>query len=393
MNKNNLYKVRLEIKNQKIRKEFEEIISSSEGFFIQQPEDQSAFDLLIMEVGDNLKKELQLINSIKSSGDVKEIFLTSQSTDPNLLIQVPRMGIKEFFPQPVNKEEVKNSLSSFKDRQDNLKYNQVIEKKGKIINLMGSKGGVGTTTIAVNLAASLNEVEDVRSVALVDMNLVFGDIVFFLNIEPVFDWGDVAKNISRMDTSYLRDVLFKHSSGIYVLPSPRALDGINVVSSEIMERLLSMMQTMFDFIVVDSGQSLDEISLKIIEMSDTTLMISLLTLPCLAHVKRLYGIFQKLIYQSEEKIKVVVNCYCKKSEISLKDAEDTINKKIFWHIPNDCATTMGAINRGTTLSDIARKAEITKNLRELASSFLEKKETGKKGNGLLSWRPATLWGK
>jgi pilus assembly protein CpaE len=175
-------------------------------------------------------------------------------------------------------------------------------------------------------------------------------------------------------------ILSKHSSGVYVLPSPTGLDGVNVANPEIIEKLLGLMRNVFDYIVIDGGQALDDISLKILEMSDLVLLVAILSLPCLTNVKRLLWIFQKLGYPRQEDMKIVINRHHKKDAvISLKEAEESINQKIFWFIPNDYPTTMSAINQGRTLLSAAPGAEVSKNLRELASRFTEKEEEKKKG--------------
>jgi len=220
---------------------------------------------------------------------------------------------------------------------------------------------------------------------LIDMNLLFGEIPIFLNIESVFNWGEIARNISRLDSTFLMSILFKHSSGVYVLPSPTGLDGVNVANPEIIEKLLGLMRNVFDYIVIDGGQALDDISLKILEMSDLVLLVAILSLPCLTNVKRLLWIFQKLGYPRQEDMKIVINRHHKKNAvISLKEAEESINQKIFWFIPNDYPTTMSAINQGRTLLSVAPGAEVSKNLRELASRFTEREEEEKEKGGFWS---------
>jgi pilus assembly protein CpaE len=373
----------LETKNQKIREDLEGVISAMEGFHLQKSDAPLPCDILILEIGNgDLIKEFQVIHSIQASGNVREIFLTSFRLEPELLIQALRAGAKEFFHQPIKKEEVKNALLKFKERKESVRISVEKKKRGKIINIIGSKGGVGTTTIAVNLATSLVETKGSPSVALIDMNLLFGEIPIFLNVESAFNWGEVARNISRLDSTYLMSILSRHHSGVYVLPSPTGLDGVNVATPAVIEKLLELMRSDFDFIVIDGGQSLDDISLKILEMSDTVLLVAILSLPCLSNLKKLLWTFQRLGYPGKEKIQIIISRYHKKSLISLKDAEESIKQKISWLVPNDYLTTMSAINQGKILSSVAQGAEITKNLRELALTFLEKGEKGK--NRLLS---------
>jgi pilus assembly protein CpaE len=366
--------VRLQIKSQKVREDLREAISSLQGFRLQKLDDPEPSDLLILEIGDNPQEEFRVIHSVQASGAIGEIFVTSSRTEPEILIQALREGVKEFVSQPIKKEEVKNALLKFKERRGSLKFGEGKKKRGKIIDIIGSKGGVGTTTVAVNLATSLAGSAGSPSVALIDMNLLFGEIPLFLDVKSLFNWGEVARNISRLDSTYLMSILSKHASGVHVLPSPTGLDGVNVATSEIIERLLELMQKVFDFIVIDGGQSLDDISLKILEASDTVFLVAILSLPCLTNLKRLLWTFQKLGYPREESIKIIISRYHKGSVISLKEAEESLNRKIFWLIPNDYLTTMSAINQGKTLSMVAHGAEVTKNLRELASAFSEKKE-------------------
>jgi pilus assembly protein CpaE len=134
------------------------------------------------------------------------------------------------------------------------------------------------------------------------------------------------------------------------------------------------MQEVFDFILIDAGQSIDETSLKIVKISDIVLLVAALSLPSLTNIKRLLWTFKKLEYPPIENIRVIINRYHKNSEISLKETEKSINKKIFWLVPNDYLTTMSAINRGRTLSSVAPGTEISKNFIALADKFLEKGE-------------------
>lgn len=373
--------VKLEIKNRNVRKDLEDILSSVEGFrVIQRSDDPAHADLLIFEIGSDLEKEFQLIHSLQRLGTVSEVFLTSRHSDPAVLVQAIRAGAKEFFSQPINREEVRQAFERFEERRGKSRA-QAYTRKGHIIDVVGAKGGVGTTTIAVNLSVSLAKEESFQSVALVDMNLLFGETPLFLDIEPSYHWSEIAKNISRLDTTFLMSILSKHSSGVYLLPSASQLDGHHVATPEIIERLFRVMQTVFDFIVIDSGQHLDDISLKIFEMSDTVLLISVLSLPCLANVNRLLKSLYGLGYPMD-KSEVVINRYLKNPEISLKDAEDSINKKIFWAIPNDYRTTMSAINQGKPLCEVAPKKPITKGIRELAAALTQReKKKGKKRGG------------
>jgi pilus assembly protein CpaE len=383
----NVVNVRLEIKTANIKEDFERIISSIEGCKIQDSDSESSFDLLIMEIGDDFKREFERVYSFQALNPGKEVYLTSYRTEPEILIQALRAGAKEFFPQPLKREDVKNALLKFKEHK-RAKPSEVPTKKGKIIDVFGSKGGVGTTTVAVNFADSLLRSQGEQKVALIDMNLLFGEIPLFLNIKPAYNWEEIVRNIARLDSTFLMNILSPHPSGIYVLPSPTRLVESNLATPAIIQKLLRMMQTVFDFVVIDSGQSLDDISLKIFSMSDIVFLVTILSIPCLTNINRLKETFKRLGYPRDEDVKVIINRYQKKSMISLADAEKSIDKKIFWHIPNDYTISMSAINQGKAFSEIGKSAEITKNFSELALTFLQTRE--EKKEGIPFWKKASF---
>ena len=369
--------VKVEAKDPSLARKLADIIRSVEGFSAQRPHDTERPDLLIFELGDDTEKDFQLIHSLLDVGAIGEVFYTSRDSDRAVLLQAMRTGAKEFFSQPIREQEVTQALHNFRERSEQAKQKKVV-KTGQIIELIGSKGGVGTTTVAVNLAVSLAEMKGARSVALIDRNMLFGEVPLFLEITPNYHWGEVTKNISRLDPTFLMNILARHSSGVYVLPSPAILNGHHMPTPEIMEHLLSVMQRMFDFVVIDGGQSLDKTSLRILEISDIVLLVSVLSLPCLANTKKLLKSFHALGCLPDERVKVVINRHLKNPEVSLKDSEAAIDKKIFWTIPNDYRRTLSAINQGRPLCELASKAPITRSVRELAHALSQGKERQKK---------------
>lgn len=373
----NIILVKIAVRNSGLRKKFEEIVASTEGYQVQSSDNKHRPDLLIFEVGTDTEKEFRVIESLLNSNSVGEVFLTSENTEQSVLLNAMRIGVKECFSQPLEKQGVIRALERFKTRRKKSGHQENV-KSGQIIDVIGSKGGVGATTIAVNLAVSIAETKKAQSVALVDMNMLFGDIPIFLALKPNYNWGEITKDIARLDATFLMNILSKHSSGVHVLPSPSHLNGNQAVTPETIEHLLSLMQGMFDFVVIDGGQSLNKTSLRILEMSDDVLLVSLLSLPYLANTNKLLTSFANFQYLPKERIKIVINRYLKKSQVSLKDAEDAINREIFWTIPNDYKTTMSAINQGKALPQFAAKSAVTRNLKELAATLALKEQKGEK---------------
>jgi pilus assembly protein CpaE len=365
---NLIYTIKLMLRNPKVSNIITEIIRTTGGFETYQDGDPRKPDLLFFELGPDAEKEMAMIESLLKTNEVGAVFLTAEHVDPAVLMRAIKLGAKEFFPQPIKIDEVKDALQSFKEQPQEPTPKRE-QKSGKIISIFGSKGGVGTTTVAVNLAMSLLQTKKNQSVVLVDMNTLFGEVPLFLEISPKFHWGEITKNIERLDNTFLTNILTQHESGIHVLPSPAYLNGHVRPTPEIMSRLLDLMKGMFDYVLIDTGQSTNDTSLRVVELSDTLLLITILSLPCLANTNRLMKSFLDLGYADKDRIKVVLNRYTKNNDISLKDAEAGIKKELFWIIPNDFNTTMSAINKGKPLAQIASRAAITKSFEEMARAL------------------------
>jgi pilus assembly protein CpaE len=365
---NNSYLVKLALKNRTVNDDLIKIIRAIGDLEIILSGDNRKPDLLIYELGKEAEKDIAMIQSLLSKEAVGDVFLTCENPEPKILMQAIRIGVHEFFPQPIESEEVKQALELFKTRK-NESIPAVASKNGHIITTFGSKGGVGTTTVAVNLAVAIAQKDDRKSVALIDMNTLFGEIPLFLEVSPKFHWGEITKHIERLDHTFLTNVLTRHNTGLHILPSPAYLNGHIRPTPETISRLLDLMKGMFDYVIIDGGQSTDDTVLRVVELSDTLLLITILSLPCLANSNKLIKSFVELGYLRKDQIKVVVNRYMKKSEIPLNDARAGIGEDLSWIIPNDYRTTMSAINNGKPLSKIAPKAPITQNFKNFAEVF------------------------
>ena len=366
--------VRLELVDSRTNEELAEIIRSVEGWNIVE---SVPCNLLILEVGSDPERNFRRISQARASGEAEEIFLTARQPDPDVLIHALRAGVGEFFPQPLKREEVVGALLRVSRNRHGEKKVEEKAEKGAVFTVFGAKGGVGTTTIAVNLATGLARLDGNYSVALLDMNILSGEIPLFLNVKPTFNWAEVARNISRLDATYLMSLLQRHASGVHVLPAPVRLAEEIGAAPEI-EKVLELMQSMFDFLVIDCGQCMGSISRYPIEISDKALLVAIPSLPAVIRLKRLIEAFHDLGYPPEDII-TVLNRYNQKSIISPAEVWETIKNDIRWSIPNDYRNTMRAINSGEPLTVTAPNAEVTKKILELAASLSGKKHGADKG--------------
>jgi pilus assembly protein CpaE len=219
-------------------------------------------------------------------------------------------------------------------------------------------------------------------VALLDLNTLFGEIPLFLDLTPKFHWGEITHNIERLDQTFLMNILSSHPSGVHLLPSPSHLNGNNAPTMDVIDRLSGLMRSMFDYIIVDAGQSMVDANLRAIQQSDLVLLVSLLNMPCLSNTSRLMKSLTELGYVSSNQVKVVINRYLKKNEISVKDAQEGIGSDIFCVIPNDYRTTMAAINQGRPVLDVAPGSSIAETFQGMTQKLLPHAAAKKKSK----WR-------
>jgi pilus assembly protein CpaE len=360
--------------NEVLRLELASFFATQAGYQFRSAEDTELPQLMIIDIEPDRQKAFSHIQEIRSTAPSTEIFVTAASTDADVLRNVLRVGVQEFLPQPFYKEDLYHALQRFEER---YKHSHPLPtKRGRLINVLGSKGGVGTTTIAINLAVSLQELHPASSVVLVDLNLQCGDVALFLDLEPIHTFGDITSDPSRLDETFLTSILSRHASGLYFLPAAERVEELNEWTLECVERSLELLQSMFDYIILDSGHLFDDITATTLNRPSTLLLVSTLTLPVVRNTKRLVSLLLDLNFPAEH-IKLIVNRYKSKHEISLQDFEESLKQKPFCIIPNDYITASNSINKGKTLSGTYKQAKITKSIEKLAIYLSEEKKKRK----------------
>jgi len=358
-------RIRAEIKKAETARSLERIVGAMGGAVIQGGAGADPTDLLVYELGPDTEPDLSAVQTLISRDAAAEVILASDQLDPAVLLKAMRMGIKEVLATPLNEEEVNAALLRCKHRRDELSYKGQ-DKAGRLVYVIGSKGGVGTTTVAVNLAVSLASSGAQESVVLVDMNMHFGEIPLFLGMRPRHHWGEIARNVHRLDRDYLAASLLAHESGVQVLAAPREFNPREVPTEDVIT-VFALLKRMFDHVVIDGGQQIGPVSAGLLEMADPILVVSAQSLPCLANTNRILESFYDIGCLHSDRVRVVMNRCLKKSEITLKDAEDSLKMKVFWSVPNDYATAVAAINRGQAILLAAPGTELARSLRDLGS--------------------------
>src|SRR5579871_859863 len=326
-------------------------------------------DIALISLDSDSAKGLALVAKLTQELPACHVLVISSSQEGSLILQAMRNGAKEFLSYPLKLEDFLQALERI--RQIHLgRTGEGQVRSSQVITVAGVSGGVGCTSLAINLACILAQSER-NSVAIMDLDFALGDADVWLDIIPDYTIQDVAENITRLDYSLLKRSLTKHDCGAFLLPRPVQLDDGAKITADQLRRVIALLKATFTHLVIDVSKSFGSLDMAALEVSDMVLLITQLDLPCLRNVVRLMQYFEKrdkLI----DKIRVIVNRLgLEDTQISMNKALETIGREIYWQIPNDYATMVEARNNGVPMITQSPRAKITRSIEQLAHSITE----------------------
>lgn len=325
--------------------------------------------VVIIEIKD-LNKGVSDINNIISQFPRISIFATSSDKTFDSIMKIMRAGAAEYLLRPVNELEIENAFNKIGRfwTTETVEEAKKFEKKdeGTVISVYGPIGGVGVTTISVNLAASF--AAKGSNVALVDLNFYSDDVSSFLDIAPKYTLSTVTSNISRLDSSFLKGVITKHSSGINVLVAPQEVDEALSVTSEEIRTIIPILKKMFSYVIIDTGGHLDNRNLAIFGDSDKIFLVFVASFPSIKNTKRYLLALDKKGFK-KDRVKLLINRYLPKGEIKIENAEKALNYNILSAISNDYKSVVGSINKGKPLINIYPNSPVSEEISELADKI------------------------
>jgi len=203
------------------------------------------------------------------------LFAASSDSRPDQIIGAMRAGCSEFLVKPFHADQVVEALGHIASRQPA----KLPVKKGRIVTLMGAKGGSGVTALAVHLAQSLGQRHNQRCL-LVDQHPALGEVSLFLGLgRHQYSFYELVHNMERLDSELLQGFLLKHSSGLHVLDAPQAMQAYQSTPSDAIEHTLTFLAENYDFVIVDTPPGLSEDSAAAIRQSERLAIIIPLSFP------------------------------------------------------------------------------------------------------------------
>ncbi len=248
--------------------------------------------------------------------------------DINRLISTIRLTYKKSI-----KFEIPKETQERKDKKD-----------GRTIGIFSTKGGVGKTTIALNLAVDMAKKSSGR-IALVDLDLQFGDVALMANLEPEMTIADIMEETASIDPLTINSLMTKYMENLMVLASPPSPEYAEYIGGEAIREILAFLRQTYDYVVIDMASSFSDATLAALDFADEILMVSAMDIVSVKNVKIGIEIMKSLEYP-DEKIKILANMANPKLGIGYADLERIFERKIDYKIPEAKKSLVKAVNKG-----------------------------------------------
>ena len=337
-------------------------------------------DICIIDFDRDRRKAAQAAENIHSAAPDTALFAVSSDSQPDLIIQAMRSGCSEYLLKPMGREQLLNAVA----RVGGRRRERLQPFKAQVLAFMGAKGGCGVTSLVTQLGALLANSFSKKTL-IVDLHPDFGDAALYLGLTKYrYHFFELVENNDRLDAELLQSFLARHSSGLELIPAPEGNDTPRRILPGAVAQTFDFLRMRYDYILVDMAPGLSDENLEMIRHCDQLQVVTVAEVSALRNVVRHCDYLTRKEIP-RERFRVILNRHQKRSLISDGEIEKTLGQKIFWKVPNQYAHVVKAINGGDPIA-LLSSSEVTRNLRDLASTLGAKLAAGEKkkeSSGLL----------
>lgn len=347
-------------------------------------------DLVAHETADG--SPAHVVGAVTRAFPDAAVFATGTDVSADFVIEAIRAGAVEFLRRPVQRADLTAALEKLLRLR---RGSQPAARAGRITSVFSTKGGLGVTTLATNLAVCLAERAPDGAI-LIDLDTRQSDVATFLNLRYTYSVLDALESLERLDDSLLQGLLVKHASGLMVLPGPTRIER-SQLSGDRVQAALQIIRSHFGHVVLDLRHDFDPGTIAALEASDTILYLTSLTVSALRSSSAGLVALRHLGLNLQ-RVKIVVMRDGTGEDVTLKHAQEVLGAPVYWRTPSDYSTVVSAINGGQPVVTAAARSKIAKNLRELAAGLYRPAVSSRSGTVRsssfmrLAWNPKSILG-
>jgi pilus assembly protein CpaE len=304
------------------------------------------------------------LEQLKKTRDHLFAFAISSERSAEVIVKAIRAGADELLSTMPTSEELLKAFVRVVERRN--RHGSGSESPCKVIAVHSPHGGVGVTTMAVNLAVALRRLTS-QEVCLVDLDLQCGETPVFLDFKPLYTVVDLCHGLANLDASFIKGALYGHSSGIHVLPAPLNLEDSEAVTAAAFERILDLLRDMFPYIVIDTSAHLTETGLVALEQANSVYMLTDNMVSSVRALQRSLDTFARLGIDSQS-FRFVLSRPVGRSEIKVKDVAEALKCEINYAFPVDEATCIAAANQGVPLHKVNSRSPLADAIAAIAKA-------------------------
>jgi pilus assembly protein CpaE len=361
----------LNIPNAKIAAEYQEVAANLYIRVLQDLERHPGAGLL-MDLSGDPDSAIKAMDRVKQAAPDLFVIASNFHADAETVIACMRAGANEFLLQPIKRTEFRDAMGRLERAPKNAAPGE--SKLGRIYTFVGTKGGVGATTMAVNFASVLAQRK--VSTVLIDLDWTGNDCAMQLGASPQYTLMEVADNLERMDQALFEGFVTRDPLGFFLVGPPDALENHGHFSEHTFREFATFLVEKYDAIVIDGGRAVsNELVMAACQVSASVFLVIDQEFPSIRNAQRYLTFLMRMGY-SQDQIRVVVNRYSKKittGMAGLDQIQQTLNQPVFYGVPNSPAV-LGSINKGRPF--VANR-EQAGDLDRLFRAFVDK-ATGRK---------------
>lgn len=219
-----------------------------------------------------------------------------------------------------------------------------------IVSFLGTKGGTGTTTMAVNCAAAIKRISN-RGTLIADVKPGPGDVAVFLGLRPRYSILELIDQVGWSDRALATRFVAEHDCGLHVLAASEGFGRPNSRDAEGIDQMLRCFSAMYDFVIVDAGTTLTASTVAALTLSDLVLLVANPDVPCLRHLQRLSDAL-RLAGVAPERVRIVLNRTSETSLLPVPQIEKVLSRQIDFQVSSDYRTVAAAVNTGVPMSSL-----------------------------------------